>query len=125
MPDYTPIYGRSKTMTFTAGAPITGGQIVGISGVDTVSPTAVNPANYAGVAAEDAASGAPVTVHMGAGIVHETPVAAAVTAAALLFAGAAGQVTGTAGTGYGAVAIGVAIRTLAGAGTLRWKSLIG
>lgn len=125
MPDYTPVYGRSKTMTFTAGASITGGQAVAVSGVDTVSPTAVNPANFAGVAAHDAASGAPVTVHMGAGLVHETAIAAAATAGALLFAGAAGQVTATAGTGYGAVAIGVAIRTLAGAGTLRWKSLIG
>lgn len=112
-------------MTFTAGATITGGQLVAISAADTVSPTAVNPTNYIGVAGHDAASGAPVTVHMGAGVVHETAIGAAITAAALVYAGATGQVTGTQGTGYGAVAIGVAVRTLAGAGTLRWKSLIG
>ena len=125
MADYAPVLGRPKTVTMTAGASITGGQVLVFSAADTVVPSGVNPANYAGIAAHDAASGAPVTVMMGAGVVHETPVAAGVTAAALVYGGAAGQVTGTAGTGYGAVALGVAVRTLGGAGTLRWKSLVG
>jgi hypothetical protein len=123
--DYAPSYGRTKTMTFTAGATITGGQLVAMSAADTVSPTAVNPTNYIGIAGHDAATGAPVTVHMGAGVVHETAIATAATAAALLYPGAAGQVTVTQGTGYGAVPIGVAVRALGAAGTLRWKSLIG
>ena len=80
MADYAPVYGRPKSMTLTAGAAITGGQLLVFSAADTVVPSAVNPANYAGVAAHDAASGAPVTVFMGAGIVHETPVAAGVAA---------------------------------------------
>ena len=125
MADYAPVLGRPKTVTMTAGATITGGQVLVFSAADTVSPSAVNPANYAGIAAHDAASGAPVTVMMGSGVVHETPTAAGVTAGALVYGGATGQVTGTAGTGYGAVALGVAVRTLGGAGTLRWKSLVG
>jgi hypothetical protein len=125
MADYAPVYGRPKAMTLTAGATITGGQVLVFSAADTVVPSAVNPANYAGIAAHDAASGAPVTVFMGAGIVHETAIAAGVAAGALVYGGATGQVTGTAGTGYGAVALGVAVRTVAGAGTQRWKSLVG
>ncbi len=125
MPDYAPVFGRPKTMTFTAGAAITGGQVLSFSAADTVSPSAVNPANYAGVAAHDAAAGALITVMMGAGVVHETPVAAGVAAGALVYGGATGQITGTAGTGYGAVALGVAVRTLGGAGVLRWKALVG
>lgn len=125
MADYTPVYGRPKSMTLIAGAAITGGQVLVFSGVDTVSPSAAGPANYAGIAAHDAASGAPVTVLMGGGVVHETAIAAGVAAGVLLFVGAAGQITGTAGAAYGAVAVGVAVRTVAGAGTQRWKSLIG
>jgi hypothetical protein len=125
MPDYTPVYGRPKQMTFTAGAAITGGQVLSVSAADTVVPAALNAANYAGVAAHDAAAGAQVTVFMGAGVIHETLATAATAAGALVFAGSAtaGQL-GAASTGYGA--IGVATRTTAGAnGLLRWKSLVG
>lgn len=126
MGDYTPVYGRPKQMTFTAGSAITGGQVLAFSAADTVVPAANNAANYAGVAAHDAASGALVTVFMGAGVVHETLAAAATAAAALVFAGSAtaGEL-GAANSGYN-VAIGVAVRATAGThGLLRWKSLIG
>lgn len=123
--DYEPVYGRPKSATFTAGAGITGGQLLAFTGPDTVSPTAAGPANFAGVAGHDAASGAQVTVYMGAGLIHETPITAGVAAGTLLYAGASGQVTGTAGANYGAVAVGVATRTVSGAGTQRWKTLVG
>lgn len=126
MSDYAPVYGRPKAMTYTAGAAITGGQVLSFSAADTVVPAAANAANYAGVAAHDAASGAPVTVFMGAGVVHETLATAATAAGALVYAGSAtaGQL-GAASTGYN-VAIGVAVRATAGAnGLLRWKSLVG
>src|SRR6266705_2006818 len=123
MADYTPVYGRPTTMTLTAGATITGGDVLVFSAADTVVPSAVNPANYAGIAAHDAVSGAPVTVYMGAGIIHETAVAGATSADVLLYAGAAGKITSTIGTGFGAVAVGVSLRATAGAGTLRWKAL--
>ena len=126
MADYTPVYGRPKAMSLTAGAAITGGQVLKFSAVDTVVPADLNCTNYAGVAAHDAASGAQVTVLMGGGVVHETLATAATTAPALVYAGSstAGQL-GAANSSYN-VAIGVAVRTTAGANQLlRWKSLIG
>lgn len=125
MADYAPVYGRPQQVSFTAGAAITGGQLLSFSAADTVIPAANNAANYAGVAGHDAASGAPVTVLMGSGVVHETLATAATAAGALVFAGSAtaGQL-GATSTGYGAV--GVAVRATAGAnGLLRWKALVG
>lgn len=129
MADYAPVFGRPKTMTLTAGAAITGGQVLVFSAADTVVPSAANPANYAGIAAHDAASGAPVTVMMGAGVVHETVnnSGSTISAPGLVYAGGSGSgsVNGAAGTGYGAVAIGVAVRTALNGAALRWKSLVG
>lgn len=125
MPDYAPVYGRPQSITYTAGAAITGGQLLAFTGQDTVSPIAVNPANFAGVAAHDASAGGAVTVLCGGGIVHESP-AAGITAAALVYAGAGATVTLTPGTGYGAVPIGVATRaTSTTTGLARWKTLVG
>lgn len=75
MADYTPVNGANQgdTATFTAGASITGGQVLVFTGPDTVSPAAGASQAVAGVAGHDAASGAQVTVFMGAGVVHETP----------------------------------------------------
>lgn len=127
MSDYAPVYGRPQQFTLTAGAAITGGQLLSYTAADTASPSVVNPANFAGVAGHDAASGAPITVLAGSGVVHETTNASGSTinAGALVYAAAAGGVTGTAGTGYGAVAIGVAVRSAANTALLRWKSLVG
>lgn len=125
MADYTARYGKPQQHTFQAGATIAGGDVLVISGINTVSPSAAGPANYAGIAAHDAVLGAPVTVLCGSGVIHETPIGAGVAAGALLYAGAGGQIGGVAGALYGAVAIGVAVNTVAGAGVQRWKSLIG
>jgi Uncharacterized conserved protein (DUF2190) len=119
MADYAPVYGRPKTMTFTAGANITGGQLVVISAADTVSPAAANGAPI-GVAAHDATTGLPVTVMMGSGVVHETTAAVAFPAAGVpVYAGATGGVTPTAGTGP---IIGTAIRTALLGAIVRWKA---
>jgi hypothetical protein len=80
--DYAPPYGRSRTVTYTAGAAITGGQLLIFTAADTVSPSTLGAAPVAGVAGHDAASGSPVTVHMGAGVVHESAAAAALPAPA-------------------------------------------
>lgn len=127
MPDYAPTYGRPQQFTLSAGAAITGGQLLSYTAADTASPTAVNPANFAGLAAHDAASGAMITVLAGSGVVHETVnnSGGAIAAGALVYAGAGGGVTGTAGTGYGAVPIGVAVRAAANGALLRWKALVG
>ncbi len=128
MPDYTPAYGRPATLTYTAGAAITGGQVLKFTAPDTVAPADLNCLNYAGVAAHDAAPGALVTVYAGAGVVHETPAAAATAAAAaaLVYAGSstAGEL-GAANSGYN-TAIGVAMCPSVGThGVVRWKSLVG
>jgi hypothetical protein len=124
--DYAPVYGRPKAMTLTAGAAISGGQVLKFSAADTVVPADLNCTNYAGVAAHDAASGALVTVLMGGGVVHETNAAAATAAAALVYAGSAtaGEL-GAANSSYN-VPIGVAVRASSGThGVCRWKSLVG
>jgi Uncharacterized conserved protein (DUF2190) len=118
--DYAPTYGRPQAVTFTAGATITGGQLVVISAADTVSPAAINGAPI-GVAAHDAATGAQVTVLMGSGVVHETTASVAVpTAGVALYAGPTGGVSPTAGTGP---IIGYAIRTALITAICRWKSV--
>lgn len=121
MPDYAPVNGgdQAEALTWTAGAAVTGGQVLVFSAADTVIPAAGAALNIAGVAGHDAASGSPVTVHCGAGLVHETQTtAAAVAAGALIQSAAAGLVTGGAAAGS---EIGVAIRAVPGAGgLLRW-----
>lgn len=126
MADYTPVYGKPQAVTLTASGAIVGGNVLKFSDVNTVSAADANCATYAGVAAHDAASGAPITVYMGAGVIHETPAAAITTALTPLYAGSAtaGEL-GVSNTGYN-VAIGVAIRTTTTThGVVRWKSLVG
>jgi hypothetical protein len=127
MADYAPVSGAdvAGVITCTAGAPITGGQLLAYTGTpDTVSPTAGATQAFAGVAGHDAATGAPVTVHVGAGLVHETQTtAAAVAVGALIASAAAGAMTGGAAAGS---ELGVAIRAVGGAGgVLRWKTTKG
>jgi len=99
MPDYAPSYGRPQSLSYMAGAPITGGQVLMFSGPDTVVPAAAGTQLFAGIAGEDVSTGAMVTCLNGSGVVHETP------ASAQLAAPAAPAPT-TAATG-GTVAAGV------------------
>jgi hypothetical protein len=124
VPDYEAIYGRPQHLQATAGAAITGGQVLVYSAADTVIPAAGAATAIAGVAGHDAASGAPVTVLAGSGIVHETQTtAAAVAAGALLQTAAGGLVASGAAAG---AEVGVAIRAVsASGGILRWKSTRG
>jgi hypothetical protein len=124
MPDYTPVFSNSEMLTFTAGAAITAGQLLAITGDNQVSPTGGATSAIAGVAGHDAAQGAAVTVYGGGGVVHETAsTAAAVAAGALLQSAAGGAVAGGAASGAD---IGIAVRSVpAAGGTLRWKSTRG
>lgn len=107
MADYTPVYAAgSEPFTSQASATITGGQVVYASGVGTVAPTAGANGAVVGVAAQDAASGAKVTVWPLCNIVHETVTPAGVTAGNALSSSTSGGVdSGT-------------LATLAAAGTL-------
>jgi hypothetical protein len=124
MPDYACMYGRPQHLQATAGAAITGGQVLVYSGVDTVIPAAGASSAFAGIAAHDAASGAPITILAGSGIVHETQTtAAAVAVGALIQSAAAGAIAGGAAAGS---EIGVAVRAVSAAGgILRWKTTRG
>ena len=115
MADYAPVYGGNATIkvTLTAGAAITGGQCLVITADNTVSPSGAAATAFVGVAAEDAASGAPVTVHCG-GAVHETASTGAIAAGGAVMADAAGVVKANSGT-----AIGIALKAAAG-NVCRW-----
>ena len=131
MPDYAPVNGGDlgETVTYTASGAIAGGNLLKFTAADTVAAADQNCTNYAGVAAHDAASGAPVTVWIGAGLIHETLAVATTAAGALVYVGAAGVAAGQVGTGNTGgytPAIGVAVRTtMTTTAALRWKSLVG
>lgn len=126
MADYTPVQaaGHADTLTYIAGAAITGGQVLVYSAADTVIPAAGASQAVAGVAAHDAASGAPVTVFAGDAIIHETQTTAAlVNAGALIQSAAGGLIAGGAAAG---AEIGTAVRAVSAAGgVLRWKTTRG
>lgn len=78
MPEYAPIYKPGQEITRTASADITGGQLVVVSGNDTVAPSAADSAAWVGVAAQSVKSGEKVTVTTGG--VHELGATGAVAA---------------------------------------------
>ena len=126
MADYAPVNGgdMAEALTYTAGAAITGGQVLVYSAADTVIPAAGASGAFAGVAGHDAASGSPVTVIAGAGIIHETQTtASAVTVGALIQSAAGGLIASGAAAGS---EIGTAVRAVSAAGgVLRWKTTRG
>ena len=71
MADYAPVK-PGEVLTYTAGAAITGGQLLAFTAADTVQPTSGPTLAVAGVAGHDAATGQPVTVYAGSGVVHDT-----------------------------------------------------
>ncbi|AWY04674.1 scaffolding protein [Gordonia phage Denise] len=78
MPEYAPIYKPGQSITRTTSGAVTAGQLVVVSGNDTVAASSAATAAWLGVAAHDAASGEKVTVHTGG--VHELAASGAVTA---------------------------------------------
>lgn len=118
MADYVPILLDADSFTSTASATITGGQIVAVSGSGTVAPAGASALNWIGVAAQDTASGALVTL-FGGDSIHNLVASGTVTAGDLVVCGAAGTVatlaavtTPTAGDVTGTRAlVGVALTT--------------
>jgi hypothetical protein len=123
MSDYSPVYsGGVLPYTMAASATITGGQVVFVSGVSTVAPTAGANGAACGVAAHDAASGARVSVWPLVGPVHETVTPAGVTAGNALTSSTSGGVdSGTLATIAAAgTFIGTAITTATAGLKTRW-----
>ncbi|NIL77611.1 capsid cement protein [Rhodococcus sp. B10] len=110
MAEYVPIRKPGADLPIATSAAVTGGQLVAVSGNDTVAPTSAATAAWLGVAAFDAASGEKVTVH--AGGVHELAASGAIAAGANVVAAAAGAVA-TVGAGTADQVVGVALAAAA------------
>lgn len=128
MSDYLPIYLPGDTLTSSASATITGGQVLVVSGSGTVAPAGGSSAKAVGVAAFDAASGAQVTMY-GRGPVHETTASGGITAGDQVVSAAAGKVSTLAaasGTPDAAAVnsarsvIGIALTTAADTALVQW-----
>jgi Uncharacterized conserved protein (DUF2190) len=115
MGDYTPVTTDQATVTLTAGAAITGGQLVEVSAAKTVIPC-VGVNRPVGVASKDAVTGEPFTVYLLPGVIHETPIENTV----VVVAGSPLAASTTAGR----IKIGV-LATIAGNGTLIGIALVG
>jgi hypothetical protein len=118
MPDYTPV-NEPDRISLTASAAITGGQLLSVSGVNTVAPAA-SAGCVIGVAAYDAASGTRVTV-LERDMVHQTTTTNGVTAGDVLIAGTGGVVETASTSASAAAVIGVALNTAAALAKARWK----
>ncbi|KQU30336.1 MULTISPECIES: capsid cement protein [unclassified Rhodococcus (in: high G+C Gram-positive bacteria)] len=118
MAEYTPIFKPGQEITRTASAAVTGGQLVVVSGSDTVALSSTATHAWLGVARFDVASGDKVTVLSGG--VHELTASGAVAAGARVVPAAAGAVADLgAGTDYSQV-VGIALAAATG-GKVRVK----
>lgn len=114
MADYLPIRIPGQALVATASAAITAGQIVEVSGNDTVAPAGAGSAKWLGVAAFDAKAGDRVTIH--AGGTQAPKASGAVTAGDQVAAAANGRVATSAD---GAAALGVALTNAADGAEVR------
>lgn len=111
MAEYLPLFKPGCSISSTASAAVTGGQLLVVSGSGTVAPSSVATHAFVGVAAFDAASGAAVGVHKGG--VHRLTATGAITAGDRVIPAANGTVaTLGAGTDYSQV-VGIALTTAA------------
>lgn len=91
MGDYLPRFKPGASITSTASATITGGQVVEVSATGTVGPAGATSLKWIGVAAFDAVSGDKITIHTGG--VQKLVASGTVTAGDIVVCAAAGQVS--------------------------------
>ena len=108
MAEYLPIYKPGQALTLKASGTITGGQVVAISGVNTVAAAGAASTAVVGVAAFDAVLNDNVTIY--AGGVQNVLASGLVTAGQPVIAGAAGTVVASAAPPLGQQ-VGVALTT--------------
>jgi hypothetical protein len=89
--EYVPVFKPGQAITLKASAPITGGQIVVVTGVGTVGPAGANAVNWIGVASNDAAINDNVAIF--ADGVQSVTTSGTVTAGDLVVCAAAGAVS--------------------------------
>ncbi len=106
MPDFSPLYKPGENFPRTTSAAVTGGQVLVVSGSNTVAPASTASAAVVGVAAFDAASGEAVTV-ITEGVVN-VGAAGSISAGAPVASGTGGAVAAHSGTNYSTIC-GVAL----------------
>jgi hypothetical protein len=94
MAEYIPIYKPGQALTLKASATVTAGQVVAISGDNTIAPAGAASTACVGVAGQDAAVNDNVVVY--AGGVQNVLASGAITAGSPVIAGAAGTVAASA-----------------------------
>ncbi|TKV61862.1 DUF2190 family protein [Nakamurella flava] len=110
MVDHLPKFKPGQDVTLTAGAAITGKQLLYVSGAGAVSPTTASTANWLGVARQDTAAGDKVVVTKGG---FQKLLASGSIAAGDLVVPAAGGAVATLGGGNAAHRVGVAVEAAA------------
>ncbi|ASZ75265.1 scaffolding protein [Mycobacterium phage Arib1] len=90
MAEYAPHYFPADKLGLTTSATVTAGQVVRVSGNKTVAPVSAAASGVLGVAAHDAASGAPVVVYTEG--VHEVAATGAITAGSAVVGATGGSV---------------------------------
>lgn len=122
MSDYTIVMPQGP-FTSSASAAVTGGQLVEVTGDNTVGPAAAGSLKVVGQANHDAASGADLTVD-GRGPIREGTASGAITAGDRLKAAANGAVAKYVdGTDAVTLVVGVALAGAADAATVRYMGL--
>lgn len=113
MAEYAPLFFPSDTFSRTTSAAVTAGQLLMVSGDNTVAKTSGAVSSWVGVAATDAASGADVTVYTEG--VHILAASGAITAGDLVIPAANGAVStiGTLSATVDSQIVGVALAAAA------------
>lgn len=106
MAEYTPVIPGS-TYTSTTSADVTAGDVLVVSGDDTVAGASGASAAFAGIAGHDAKSGEKVTVHNGG--VHILTSSGTVNAGDVVTTAASAKVAALGNTTYSQV-IGIAVK---------------
>lgn len=123
MGDYIPVYPDNDQFTRTASATIVGGQLVEVTGDNTVGPAAAGSVKVVGVAAQDMPSGGKVSVYA-RDTIHETVVGTSgdMVAGDAVKAGAAGSIVKDASPAV-LVTIGVCVKGATATNLAQWLGI--
>lgn len=106
MPEFNAVYKSGDAIPRVTSAAVTGGQVLVVSGANTVAPSSTPSSAVIGVAAFDAASGDTVTV-MSDGV-YKLGASGSISAGNAVTGATAGAVAAHSGTNYSTI-IGVAL----------------
>jgi hypothetical protein len=111
MAEYAPVFFPADKVSSVTSAAVTAGQLLYVSGDNTVAPTTAATGAWVGVAARDAASGGGITFYTEG--IHELAASGTINAGDVVVPAAAGAVAAIgAGTTYSQV-VGIALAAAA------------